>query len=222
MQDTLDITDFGTATAVTRWKPRDGWTPDSDVVTLGCAFLSGTERQQRTVKHLAGKWMTNGLENRIRFQFDVPVDRAQVRIYIGRVGYLAEVGNNAKRVEAAQPTMQLYQGLERKKVLHEFGHVLGLRHEHQHPSRRGALKEQAVIDYFGRNERLVAGHDLRRNPEDLGEDHRCRGHPDFTTDSIMSYDIPAQLTVDGKPVAMASRISEDDFKCLLGLYSRPA
>jgi hypothetical protein len=222
VKDELDITDFGTATAATRWKPSDGLTPDSGVVTLGCAFLSGTDRQQRTARYCAEKWMANGLEDRIRFEFGVPLDRAQVRIAIGRFGYLAQVGNNAKGIAPGQPTVQLYQGLERKKVMHEFGHVLGLRHEHQHPSRRQALKEQAVIDYFHQHEGWTPAVTYDAILKTWGEDHRCIGHPDFTYDSIMSYDIPGRLTVDGRPVKMARRISPNDFKCLIGLYSRPA
>lgn len=219
LRDTLDITDFGTATVATRWQPSDGRTPESGVVTLGCAFLSGTPRQQRTVVYLAERWMTNGLQDLIRFEFGVPVSEAQVRIAIGDFGYLAQVGKVAKRIAPGEPTVTLWRGLERKKVIHEFGHVLGLRHEHQHPDRRGKLDEAAVLDYFGRTQNWSQATTYDAILKTWDEDNRCVGHPDHTVDSIMSYDIPALLTLDGRAVSMASRISPDDLKCLLGLYS---
>lgn len=93
-----------------------------------------------TVKLVAEQWTVYA-----NVDFDwVPVDHASdVRIMItdspdpsGRAGYSA-LGNRARDVPQSEPTMCFF--LKRKPgsriskgtILHEFGHMLGLHHEHQ-------------------------------------------------------------------------------------------
>jgi len=225
LKDTLDITDFGTASAHLRWMPKDGVTPHTEVVTLACGFFNGASAQQKQrVMNAANQWTQGSIADRLQFRFGYDeekglIEQAQVRILVGYPGYLTDLGTSAKGTRPTKPTVRLYQGLEKKKVIHEFGHVLALHHEHQHPDRRGKLKEQDVIDYFRDHEGWTPAQTTNALLKTWGTDARCVGHPNYTVDSIMSYDIPAKLTVDNTRIAMASRVSRDDLQCVAGLYS---
>lgn len=226
LADELEITPFGTATAALRWRPRDGLTPGGKV-TLACGFLSGaSDRQKQRVMNAANQWTQGNVGNLLEFRFGYDEDRglikqAHVRILVGYPGYLTDVGTSAKGTPNTQPTVRLYQGLEKRKVMHEFGHVLALRHEHQHPDRAGKLDPGKVMRYFTEEENWTQSQVYEAILKNWGSQERCVGQPNFAVDSVMSYDIPAKLTMDNKRIAMAQRVSGDDLKCVLGLYSLP-
>lgn len=228
LSNELRITPFGTASAHLRWRPRDGLTPTTRVVTLACGFFSGaSERQKQRVMNAAHQWTQGDAGRVVRFAFGFDEDQgliehAQVRILVGYPGYLTDVGTAAKRTALTLPTVRLYQGLEKKKVVHEFGHVLGLRHEHQHPDRAGKLKDDEVIAYFRSHEGWTPSQTYEAILKNWGSQERCVGQPNFAADSVMSYDIPARLTTDNRRILMADRVSKDDLKCVIGLYSIPA
>lgn len=225
LKDTLDITDFGTASAHLKWKPEDGVTPGTGIVTLACGFFNGaSDRQKQRVMNAANQWTQGGIADRLQFRFGYDedsglIEKAQVRILVGYPGYLTDVGRSALGTRKNEPTVRLYERLEKKKVVHEFGHVLALRHEHQHPDRRGMLKEDAIIQYFKDKEGWTSAQTTNAILKTWGSQERCIGEPNYAVDSIMSYDIPADLTEDNKRIRMASRVSRDDLRCVAGLYS---
>ena len=94
---------------------------------------------------------------------------AKLRITFKAVGddnwYWSALGTKAldrSKYPSTKPTMRLAglpdefppSELHRGNILHEFGHVLGLEHEHQSPSMDGylKLKERPIIDHYGGNE----------------------------------------------------------------------
>ena len=95
-------------------------------------------------------------------------------------------------------------------TLHEFGHVLGLVHEHQNPGTTIQWNEQAVINYYMRTNPGWTADTVRQNilnalvyQQDVQNSSTA-----FDKDSVMLYPIPFD-PVQG--VALASNITQPGF-----------
>ena len=218
------ITDFGTAVAKLRWRPEDGLTPNTGVVTLGCSFLSGSRGQQEDVQQAANDWLQGSVGQLIRFDFSQPPQKAQVRFAIGRgQGYWTQPGRSALQIAHNQPTCRLAGtgGRNQKKVLHELGHIFGLRHEHLNPTFNVQFNEPVVIaDMAKAPNRWTPGQTRDFILTRFGPEGQCIGDPDLNPGSIMMYDIPPAWTMTGQSFTMATQISARDRQCVAGLYSR--
>lgn len=109
--------------------------------TLRVRFLGGTAAQRRTARTQAGWWTRHA---NLRFAFgDHP--RAEIRVAFDPAdGAWSYVGTDARSIPADQPTMNL-GFLDGGTAAHEFGHAIGLAHEHQNP--KGGLRwdERVVL-----------------------------------------------------------------------------
>lgn len=129
------------------------------------------------------------------------------------------LGTQATRVPKDQPTMHidLHQTADmlNHAIRHEFGHALGLEHEHDHPDHpvhwdRTKLDKEA--------ERIG----LSKAEEEF--DFLTVLDPSTTTrsaydpQSIMHYRVPAWFTTDGVDVPFNEEISEGDKKFMALLY----
>jgi len=106
----------------------------------------------------------------------------------------------------------------RHVVLHEFGHAIGLIHEHQNPdSGAPSWNEQAVIAFF-------SGPPNNWPPERVVQQIIRRAQlnttnfTEFDPDSIMMYTFPAHLTRDGRGFHRNSQLSDTDKKFVRDLY----
>jgi hypothetical protein len=183
---------------------------------LRVCFLEGSQALREVVANVAKEWMTP--ENSVKLDFGKPGKRRtcqpengkeiQIRVSFSQEGYWSQVGQNsvvfAKQEEASLnlggfmnvPPDQL-SDYEIGTIRHEFGHAIGIEHEHQNP--KGGCdneynwnriysylegppnnwsKEQ--IDW---NLRQAAGEDLQLTP--------------FDKDSVMLYQFPADFYKSG-------------------------
>lgn len=121
------------------------------------SFFGGNPTQQSKVDEVIQEWTWYA---NITFQRSTPYNfSATLRItFDPRGGSWSYVGNNAVTC-VNDPTINLgWIGddsstpteKERGVILHEFGHVLGLMHEHESPARSGVirLKEAEVLQYY--------------------------------------------------------------------------
>jgi hypothetical protein len=214
----LRITDYGTAFLAARWRKSDGLTPNTGKLTLGCSFLNGSESEKRQVQDAAEGWLRNGLEQHIEFDFGVKAENSQIRISVGVSGNDSAVGRTALQIRADRPTMNL-ENIVPEIIQHEFGHALGLRHEHRHPDAGFRFKEIVVIDEMKERyhwtEAMTRSNILDRF---ASERARCVGDQQFNADSIMIYDIPSRWTESGVSFRSSDTITERDLQCLIGLY----
>jgi serralysin len=105
----------------------------------------------------------------------------------------------------------------RRVVLHEFGHALGLIHEHQNPNRPIAWNRAAVIaDLSGPpnnwDEATIENNMFKKyDPAELSS---------TPTDSasIMMYPIPASWTTDGFSADLNGALSDTDKSFIRGAY----
>jgi len=97
--------------------------------TLRVKFLEGTVAEQDFVKRVAVKWSEYA---NLKFEFTNDID-AEIRItFDDNDGAWSAVGTDSLQAPFSQPTMNL-GWLDEAVVLHEFGHAIGLAHEHQNP-----------------------------------------------------------------------------------------
>ena len=180
---------------------------------LHVRFLDGDATMHARVERIAREWERYA---DIRFTFDDSAT-AEIRISFGPGGSWSYIGTDALGVPVKLATMQLgwltptTDMVEyRRIVLHEFGHALGLQHEHQNPSGGVPWDKPKVYAYYrdsvdpswdeGTVDARVLG-PLARNSTNFAA---------FDPDSIMEYAIPEVLTVGGFRVEPNAELSQAD------------
>ena len=115
-----------------RAKPRPKfpqlWLPGS---VLRVRFTEKNPRFERAVRRYLPLWSVYG---NIAFEFSDDKD-ADVRVAFGEgQGNWSYIGTDCMAIPLDQPTINFgFVDPPEINVLHEFGHVMGLRHEHNHP-----------------------------------------------------------------------------------------
>lgn len=188
--------------------------------TLRVAFLSTNPWFIDSVKGAILQWIPHVFDVRIRF---VAGTEGEIRITEKHPdgGNWSYLGTDALTAPAGEATMQLqWRGLDEQffaTVLHEFGHALGLEHEHQHPDADIPWDEDAVYEHIANTQNWPRSriHDniLRK----LERSH-TRTSP-YDRESVMHYPIAANWTLDGTHSKLNSRISKGDAKLADQLYS---
>jgi serralysin len=198
----------------TRWE---------DGETIVVRFMEGDPGLQARVRNVAEEWTEPKMAN-LTFNF-ITEGPADVRIaFIPGKGSWSYMGTVCRQIAPSEPTMN-YGWLTasssddevRRVVLHEFGHVLGLIHEHQNPLRPIAWNRAAVIaDLSGPpnnwDEQTIENNMFRKYDPATVEATDTDPH------SIMMYPIPRAWTTDGFSVGFNSELSEKDRELIREAY----
>jgi hypothetical protein len=213
---TQDANDKAALLNEARWNPGD---------QIRVRFVDGDPGVHQRVRAVADRWTEPGMAD-LAFQFVEDGD-AEIRVAFQQGdGSWSYLGTQCRDIPTDQPTMN-YGWLTpdspddelQRVVLHEFGHAIGLIHEHQNPEGGIDWNEPAVIA------------DLSGPPNNWDEAtirHNVLDHyaaeavtaTDVDRDSIMMYPIPAAWTNDGFSADLNTDLSEQDRQLISEVYSR--
>ena len=190
-------------------------------IPIGVKFLGGTDFQKQIVTQHASDWNSALPGFELIFQ-DGPCNIGVIRVAFSPTGgNRSEIGSRSADRPIDEPTMNLaivQQGADeseiKRVVQHEFGHALGLLHEHLHVDAPRFEWTEAMYAYFERKnwgrDKIEAAMSLRASPNET-----CL---DFDQTSVMIYPIPSSWTSTGF-FATPSEIKEKDRECLRRHYA---
>jgi hypothetical protein len=132
-------------------------------------------------------------------------------------GNASSIGIMCKKdVKENRPSI-IFSWFSVQTVMHEFGHALGMLHEHQNP--RGSSipwKRENVIEWA----RKTQGWDVKKTERNILNYYALSdtNGTNFDPLSIMKYSYPAELTINNKTVYRCLRLSINDIKFLATVY----
>jgi hypothetical protein len=160
--------------------------------TLRVRFMSGTPAQQATARKQAA-WWSQVANLKLEFN-DAP--NAEIRItFDPSDGAWSYIGTDCRGIPVNQATMNL-GFLDGGTAGHEFGHAIGLAHEHQNPAGGIQWNEQVVIRETAKSPNFWDEATARHNILDKYSADQINGTA-FDPDSIMLYFFPASWTLNG-------------------------
>lgn len=197
-----------------RWQP-------GDIITI--RFLEGSPALQEKVRKAALEW-TDIANLNFEFVTDGPAD---IRIaFVQGNGSWSWLGTMCREHKEPEPTMN-YGWLTdasdeaeiRRVVLHEFGHALGLIHEHQNPKHPIQWNKPAVYHDLGGPPNNWSPQIVDNNMFKLYEKSQVLA-TDLDPKSIMMYPIPRSWTLDGFSAGLNGELSDEDKDMIRSVYPR--
>ena len=185
------------------------------------SFLDGDATLQKRVKRIAREWVGPDMANlALAFQ----KTGGAIRISFKHRGAWSAIGSSCLKVtDPKRPTMNLGVSAKtpaeqfRRIVLHEFGHALGLVHEHATPA--GGLKWDRE-----RVERDVQGPPYFWSKKQIRENifrafsSKETNFTVFDPNSIMLYPFPKHWTKNGVSTRLNLKLSELDQSAIRTWY----
>lgn len=178
-------------------------------------FLEGDQRLKDRVRAVAEQWTAPGRANLKLAFVDDPNADIRISFRPGK-GSWSTVGTTCRKVPNGQATMNFGwidanspELVLQSVVLHEFGHALGLIHEHQNPAGGFKWNRQAVIDDLSGppNNWSISQIEFNvLNPVNAADLAATVMDPL----SIMMYPIPARWTQDGRSTGSNKELSAKD------------
>jgi hypothetical protein len=193
------------------------WTGKSELRVL---LQGGSPELRSRVRYYASTW--NG-HSGLPFRF-VESGPAEIRVsFVLNGRSWSYIGNSAERVSPKDATMNFGWFSDatpdvevRRTTLHEFGHALGLVHEHQSPGAAISWNKQAVYKYyevhFEWNENKVNDNIFTKYSVARTQ------YGKYDPTSIMHYPIPKEFTTDGTSVDWNTELSLMDKAFVRKLY----
>lgn len=149
--------------------------------------------------------------------------QSDIRVSFRTKGWWSYIGSNSSKlrsdsVSLSLDSIYLYDRAKmRSVVLHEFGHSLGLLHEHQHPEAKINWNLPVLFNYYKKTFNVDSTWvtDNVLETYNSGTGIYC----EFDRRSIMIYEIPDSVTIDHFKVDGTLVLSELDKKYINLMYA---
>ncbi|MEE9446757.1 MAG: M12 family metallopeptidase [Arenicellales bacterium] len=160
--------------------------------TIRIRFVSGTQAQKDMVMDFAPKWTEFA---NLTFEFTDDMD-AEIRVaFDPNDGAWSYVGTDNLHIPSNQTTLNLgWQ--DEGVILHEFGHMIGLSHEHSNPDGGIEWNEAVVLNELAGPPNFWDEQKVRHNVLTKYNFNQIHG-TEFDPDSVMLYAFPAEWTTNG-------------------------
>jgi hypothetical protein len=191
------------------------WGPSRRRLTVSFMETTGADLRAKIISHL-NAWNCG-------IQFVETRGTGQVRISREPGGYWSYLGTDVLHIATNRPTMNL-EGFTmstsdaefRRVVRHEGGHTLGFPHEHMRSALVARIDREKAYAYFfrtqGWNRTMVDQQVLTP----LDERSIMGTRADET--SIMCYQLPGEITRDGRPIVGGLNINTTDVTFAQRIY----
>jgi hypothetical protein len=192
------------------------WQPGS---TLKIKFLNGDSYLQGKVMQYAAEWT---MYANIKFDY-VNSGASDIRIRFDNSGNTySRIGTDARLVPQASHTVNFGwfsrytdEADFKRTILHEFGHILGLLHEHSNPLSPIKWNKDYIYAYYLQRLNWSVW-DVESNIfSRYSVNHTNKKYDRY---SIMHYPIPKEFTLDGYSVGWNGELSFDDKQLARELY----
>lgn len=184
--------------------------------TLSVRFMGGSASQRAIVREQAGWW--SAVAN-LRFDFN-DAGNADIRIgFDTSDGAWSYIGTDCRSIPANQATMNL-GFLDGGTAAHEFGHAIGLGHEHQNPDGGIQWNEAVVLSALSGPPNHWDEETIRHNVLRKYGVNQING-TQFDPDSIMLYFFPATWTLNGVGTKANEILSKLDKQFIAGAKMYP-
>jgi hypothetical protein len=211
----------------------------TDLVTMGVAakdklwekgtvlrvgFLEGEGTLHSRVIEAASQWFMKDVK--LSLEHARPGEKSHLRIaFDSRGGSWSYIGTDSRSIHPSQPTMNLgWATLETPKedfysvVIHEFGHALGLLHEHNHPEARIEWNKAAVYAELSGPPNFWDKATIDSNVFEKFDESMVIT-TDFDNVSVMIYTVPERWTLNGKSFLPSWKLSKGDAATIKKLYA---
>jgi len=184
--------------------------------TLHVRFIGGTAAEQAVAREQAGWW--EKVAN-LKFAFD-NASGAEIRISFDKSdGAWSYIGTDCRGIPLNDATMNL-GFLDGGTAAHEFGHAIGLAHEHQNPAGGIQWNEPVVIREMAKSPNFWDEQTTRHNILRKYTADQLNGTA-FDPESIMLYFFPSDWTLNGIGTKANDVLSRIDREFIAGAKMYP-
>jgi Astacin (Peptidase family M12A) len=191
--------------------------------TLRVKFVGGTAAVRDKVKQYANEW-----SEYVNIKFDFRDDEdAEIRVAFVKDGSWSYIGTDALSIAKERSTMNygwfdqpVPESEYSRVIIHEFGHALGMPHEHNHPTTDIPWNKEAVYRYYqgppnNWTKAQVDNNLFAKYAKTITQ------FSAFDRDSIMLYPIAKEFVTDPNfAVGMNTKLSDTDKKFMAQIYPK--
>jgi Astacin (Peptidase family M12A) len=185
------------------------WGPKKRTLTVSFMESAPKRFRNRVIEHM------NAWNKYCGISFAYVAREGNIRITREDSGYWSYVGTDILHIDLNSPTMCLQDFTYdtvipeyRRVVRHETGHTLGFPHEHMRKELVLRLDREKCYEYFRRTQGWSQSDVDAQVLTPLNRDSIFGTPADQT--SIMCYQLPGSITIDGKPILGGVDINSTD------------